>query len=632
MCGISGGFTSEIVNDSLIIDLIKHRGPDSDGFFKENKLFLAHTRLSIQDLSSRANQPMYSDDRRYVIVFNGEIYNHLFLRNHLAEFSFKSTSDTETILYSYIKYGEDCFKQFNGIFAIAIYDREKQELMVARDQYGVKPLYLYYDEQMFLFSSEIKSFLAFNIRKDTEMTAISDYLSFLWCPGEKTPLKYVRKLLPGHYIKVKLGDLLTIKEYKYYNIHFDGKYLKSTKQEVVDRLEEKLLKSVERQMLSDVPIGFFLSGGLDSSLLVAMAKRVHPDKKYQCFTIDTFELEKAEGFASDLYYAKKVAKYLDVDLNIVNASIDIVKDFDKMIWHLDEPQSDAAPLNVLQICDYAKEKGIKVLIGGTAGDDLFSGYRRHQALNYEKYFRYIPHGLGFAIKHLLTKVSSKRPLYRRIKKISADLDKPTVSRLIGYFKWIDDSRKNDIFSANVLARLNAYDSTDYFVELLNEIPDERSWLNQMLFLEMRTFMVDHNLNYTDKMSMACGVETRVPFLDIELVKYATQIPPELKMKGVEVKYILKKVAERYLPHDVIYRSKTGFGAPVRKWITEDLENMIAKRLSKENIENRGIFNYNQVWKLIDDNKTGRIDASYTIWSILAIDSWLRQFIDGEKLF
>lgn len=632
MCGITGGFTREVVNKTLQLELIKHRGPDSDGFFLGENIFLGHTRLSILDLSERGNQPMFSDDGNYVIVFNGEIYNHLEIRKQLTEFKFKSSSDTETILYSYIKFGDDCLKLFNGIFAFSIYNTITNELFIARDQLGVKPLYIYQDEKMFLFSSEIKSFLGFNIFKDLDFKAISDYLSFLWSPGQKTPFKYIKKLLPGHFIKISSNGTFSINQQKYYEIPFSGKYLKNIEPEIIDSLEEKLLKSVERQMLSDVPIGFFLSGGLDSSLIVAMAKKIQPNKRFPCFTIDTTDFEDSEGFASDLYFARKVAKHLDVELNIVKTSIDIIKDFDKMIWHLDEPQADAAPLNVLQICNLARENGIKVLLGGAGGDDLFSGYRRHQALNYEKYFKIIPPFIKSGITSFSRVFPANRPLFRRIRKIAKDLNQSPYQRMFGYFEWIEKERKYALFSNDSKTKLQDYKSTDYFVELLKEIPNEKNALNSLLFLEMKTFLVDHNLNYTDKLSMAVGVEARVPFLDIELVEFATKIPPGLKMKGMEAKYILKKVAERYLPKDVIYRPKSGFGVPIRKWITNDLEEMIGNRLSKDNIDKRGIFNSDEVWKLIDDNKNGKIDVSYVIWSLLAIDSWCRQFIDGEKLF
>lgn len=632
MCGIAGCIGVNKYNIANVIESISHRGPDSSGFFSEDKVFLAHTRLAIQDLSENGNQPMFSVCGRYVIIFNGEIYNHLDVRKKDdRNIFYRSTGDTETVLNAYIQYGHSCLNMLNGIFALAIYDRQENELFVARDQMGVKPLYIYSDNKVLLFSSEIKTFLNFNIDKTLNNKAFANYLSFLWAPGTITPFENVKKLLPGHYIKVKVGQEQKMPSaVKYYNAPFTGMYTKKSEEKLVDELENKLVEAVKRQMLSDVPVGFFLSGGLDSSLIVAIAKKLYPDKKLTCFTIDMNEWgSQLEDFSDDLSYAKKVSDYLRVELNIVKANIDIVKDFDKMVWHLDEPQADPAPLNVLNIATLAREKGIKVLLGGTAGDDLFSGYRRHQALSYEKYFNLIPQFAGRLLRKMIHKLPMSNSSMRRLRKIIKDIDKTTQERMSGYFKWLDTSTMLSLFSKEWQKKLEGYDPAIYFEELNKDIPLENSLLNRILYWEMSTFLVDHNLNYTDKMGMAAGVEVRVPYLDLELVEFSKTLPPKLKMKGNETKYILKKVAERYLPQEIVYRSKTGFGAPVRKWVVNDLENMISENLSSEKIKKRGIFDAEKVCELISNNKKGKIDASYAIWCLLAIESWMQQFIDRK---
>lgn len=334
---------------------------------------------------------------------------------------------------------------------------------------------------------------------------------------------------------------------------------------------------------------------------------------------------------SDLFYARKVAELLDVDLKIVKADIDVVKEFDKMIWHLDEPQADAAPLNVMNIAALARKNGINVLIGGTGGDDIFSGYRRHQAIRFEKIFGVIPNVLGKFIKRTINIIPSKISFIRRLKKIVENIDQPRIHRMAGYFSWLPENRMKNLFSEEWKTKLIDYSQTSYFKELSLDLPVDIDNLNTILYWELCTFLVDHNLNYTDKMAMAFGVEARVPFLDKELVEFAQLIPPNLKMKGKETKYILKKVAERYLPNEIVYRPKTGFGAPVRKWIVEDLDFIIKDRLSPEKIDRRGIFNSKEVWRLIDDNKRGKIDASYSIWALLAIESWLIQFVDQQNI-
>lgn len=367
MCGIVGGIGTIKGDTKSILELISHRGPDSSGYYEQQDFFLGHTRLAIQDLSENGNQPMFSTDNRYVIVFNGEIYNHHEIRAELNEdFDFRSSGDTETVLNAYIKYGVPFLDKLNGIFAFAIYDNKEDEILIARDQFGVKPLYIYQDDDILLFGSEIKSFLTSAINKELSPAAFTIYLQFLWSPGELTPFTYVKKLLPGHYLKFKLSDYKKAKSIKYYQWIVPEQSNQISEKALVDILEEKLLKAVDRQMLSDVPVGFFLSGGLDSSLLVAMAKKLYPDRKFMCFTIDVgnWGIGGIEDFANDLEYAKKVATMLDVDLKIVKADFDILQMFDQMIWHLDEPQADAAPLNVLNIARLARENGIKVLISG----------------------------------------------------------------------------------------------------------------------------------------------------------------------------------------------------------------------------------------------------------------------------
>lgn len=633
MCGISG-FVNISVKINDFINITRHRGPDDNGVYRYNNLILGHNRLSIQDLSAKGHQPFISQDGNFVLVFNGEIYNHWDIREELIKlnYEFFSQSDTETLLNGFIHYGKDILNKLNGIFSFVIFDKEKNELFMARDQFGVKPFYYYHEGDAFAFASEFKAFWQLDIiDKMIDKANFANYLNFLWSPGENIPFKKIKKLLPGHYIQFNL-NAIEIEPEKYYEIPFNGKYSTGSEETLINQLDQHLQLAVQRQMLSDVEVGFFLSGGLDSSLLVAIAKKLFPEKRLQTFTIKTDIKVGNEGFADDLEYARKVAEFLDVDLEIVDAKIDILKDFDKMIWHIEEPQADPAPLNVLNICERAVEMGFKVLIGGTAGDDLFSGYRRHQALNFEKYFDNTPLLVKRFLKLLIKAMPNINATTRRIKKLSQDIDKTKIDRLVNFYSWLPFELLIGLFTDEIQEQIKSNKPGDFLKSLLFNIPEERNWLNRMLYWEMRSFLVDHNLNYTDKMSMAVGVEARVPYLDKDLVEFSTTIPPHLKMKGNETKYILKKVAERYLPKEVIYRPKTGFGAPIREWIKNDLDKMIHDRLSPEKIKVRDIFNEKTVWKMITDNKKGKIDASYPILSLLAIESWMLQFVDKKILF
>lgn len=628
MCGIIGAIGYSNLDSAGILSTMDHRGPDSHGFFDGDNVYLGHVRLAILDLSELGSQPMLDSSGRYVMIFNGEIYNHLEIRKNLeSKYNFLSSSDTETLLYGYIEYGEKVLEILNGIFAFAVFDKVKGEIFIARDQFGLKPLYYYNKDGKFLFGSEIKSFLAFEeFDKTVDLAALVNYITFLWSPGEKTAFANVKKLLPGHYIRVNVAEPNSPKFAKYYDIPFSGKYSTRSEADLVAELDLRLSKAVERQLISDVPVAFFLSGGLDSSAIVAMAKRFLPNQRLRCYTINAADGDD-EGFSEDLLYARIVAKHLDLDLVEVDASVDIVSDFDKMVYHLDEPQADAAPLNVLNICQRAKNDGYKVLLGGTAGDDLFSGYRRHQALNYEDYIKFLPKFLCRIIKKAAVKLKSNSAMARRLKKLTSNLDLSKQERMYGYFEWLPLSITKSLFSSESRKVIDGYAPEMLFFDLLKNIPDERSDLNKALYWEMKTFLPDHNLNYTDKLSMATGVEVRVPFLDTELVEFSTRIPPAIKMKGNTTKYILKKLMESYLPYDVIYRAKAGFGAPVRQWITQDLDKKINSYLSIDAINRRGIFDAEKVQQLIKANKEGVLDASYSIWGLLAIESWHRKFVD-----
>lgn len=630
MCGILGGVN--VKNQVYFNDLltqISHRGPDDEGLYCTEGISLGHQRLSILDLSPKGHQPMFSKNERYVIIFNGEIYNHIDIRAELEKkYEFTSTTDTETILYGYIEYGKELFNLLNGIFALAIYDIEKRDLIIVRDHFGIKPLYYYQENDVFLFSSELKAISKLEgTKKDLNYSAFVSYINFLWSPGKDTPFKHFKKLLPGHYISLNIDNPKDFEIKKYYDIPFSGNYKQQSEKLWIDELDEALQKAVERQLLSDVPVGFFLSGGLDSSLIVAIAAKIMGHSNFNCYTIKTEESIDFEGFANDIHYARKVAQYIGVNLIEVDAKVDIVENFDKMIWHLDEPQADAAPINVLNICKEARNRGDIVLLGGTAGDDLFSGYRRHQALEFEKYFKLIPAPIGRFIKQITHSLAPKTATIRRIRKITANLDKTTEKRMASYYQWLPLEINKQLFNTSIQKYIKDINPLTILTQSLENIPNEKDKLNQMLYWDMKYFLTDHNLNYTDKMSMAVGVEVRVPFLDKELVELSTKIPTRLKLKGNITKYLLKKVAERYLPKEVIYRPKTGFGAPVRKWITNDLDEMINDRLSEKRIKERGIFNSKNVSKLIQDNKKGKIDASYPIWGLLAIESWMQQFVD-----
>jgi asparagine synthase (glutamine-hydrolysing) len=632
MCGILGLITNNPglrARAAEALDTLRHRGPDDIGLCVKGPCALGHTRLAILDLSSLGHQPMELSEAGLTIVFNGEIYNHLDLRVELLARGhvFRSTSDTETLLHAYAEWGADLLARLNGIFAFVIHDQPRGLVLVARDHLGVKPLYYTTGPGLFACASELKALTALGLGGALDRTALANYVYFLWSPGEPTPLAEVRKLLPGHSITIDLATLEAQPPHCFYRLPFGRRDVgQRSEADWVDALDEQLTAAVKRQMLSDVPVGFFLSGGLDSSLLVAIARKLRPGAPIKAFTIGGAHDAK-EGFSDDLPYARRAAEALGVDLEVVSGGSEVVRDFDRVVWHLDEPQADPAPINVLNICNRARECGYKVLIGGAGGDDLFSGYRRHQALRLEPAFRMMPRVLGAGLAELARHLPVSGSAVRRLRKLLRDAASSREDRLTGYFGWIEPAALSRLFSPAWRDSLANYDPRAMLKQRLTDLPRGTADLDQMLYLEMVSFLVDHNLNYTDKLAMAVGVEVRVPYLDREVVDFACGIPVALKMRGVTTKYVLRRLAERYLPREIIYRPKTGFGAPVREWITGPLHPLVQERLSLEQLRLRGIFDPEAVWDMIERNRRGEIDAAYVIWSLLAIESWMLQFHD-----
>ena len=632
MCGFVGVFPRERDGRfEACLSLIAHRGPDDRGVMGELPVQLGHQRLAIQDLSANGHQPMQVANGQVWIVFNGEIYNHRDLRRKLPDsINYRSSSDTETLLYAYLEYGPELLQHLNGIFAFAIYDHRQQKLLVARDPLGVKPLYYYHRDGELRVGSELKSLLSLpGGDRSLNPTALVDYVNFLWCPGSHTPLAHFKKLEAGHCFQFDLRQPhAEITPTKYYELPYHGQYSASSEAELTDQLDALLRQAVQRQLLSDVPVGFFLSGGLDSSLIAALARK-QIGAPFRCYTIRAHTDAATEGFADDLHYAQQVAQHLDVDLRIVEGDADIMRDFDDMIWHLDEPESDPAPLHVRNICRQARQSGDVVLLGGTAGDDLFSGYRRHQALKLEPWLRCLPTGAGKALAAAGERLPTRAPWARRLHKLTQQLGKSPLERMAGYYAWIDERHNKALFADSLQASIRNYHPAQRLIDALQAVPQERQPLNQMLFWDTKFFLTDHNLNYTDKMSMAEGVEVRVPFLDLDLVQFACQLPTALKMHGQTTKYLLKKVAERYLPHDVIYRPKTGFGAPVRQWVTQGKFDYRMAHVRQRAERPDSVFSRAGVERLWSETRSGRLDGAYSVWSVMAIDSWMRQFVEGE---
>lgn len=635
MCGIvgfSGRFERALL--ARMSATVAHRGPDGDGshFSADGAVGLAHRRLAIIDLSPTGAQPMTDAATGVTITYNGEIYNYRELRARLeaAGAAFFGHSDTEVILRLYLAHGRAALPLLNGIFALAIWDPRDRSLLLARDGAGVKPLYYAETRSGFLFASELKALLeCAEVDRTVDSRAVWLYLTYLWSPTPYTMLRAVRKLEPGSALLVRDGRIA--ERWRFYELPYPSPRFDGDASAAIEAVRAALDEAVRRQMVADVPVGAFLSGGLDSSAVVACARRHAPDQRIQCFTIETAHSAAAEGFVDDLPYARRVAAHLDVDLHTIRVGPEIVSHFERMVRHLDEPQADLAPLNALMICELARAHGIKVLLSGAGGDDIFTGYRRHFALMQERWWRWLPAPVRVALATSARALPTGTPFVRRVRRAFGDAGLDGDERLASYFAWLPQADSAPLLAPELRAQLDGWSPLAPLLDSLRAIDDERDALNRMLFLEAKHFLCDHNLNYTDKMGMAVGVEARVPFLDPDLIRLAASLPAEFKQRGAEGKWILKRAMEPMLPREVIYRPKTGFGVPLRRWLRDELRETVDDLLSERSLAARGLFDCAAVARLRALDAAGRIDAAYPLLALCAIELWCRIFLDDPRL-
>jgi asparagine synthase (glutamine-hydrolysing) len=660
MCGIagfSGHFASALLG--AMGTRIAHRGPDDQGEIilqhGNNKVGLAHRRLSIIDLSADGQQPLNAhcacchstSIEGLWLTYNGELYNYRELRAELIArgHTFRTQTDSEVLLHLYAEEGIAMLKRLNGIFSFAIYDGRTShikdnmhtgDLFIARDGLGVKPLYYAQTHSGFLFASEIKALLACaEVGTAIDLIAIHYYLAYLWCPGEQSALLNVKKVAAGEAMIIRNGTIF--KRWNYYDLPYKGNLSLATEKNLSRELDERLTTAVQRQLVADVPVGAFLSGGLDSSAIVAMMRKQLPHQKIQTYCIGFRDGMKSEGNSNDVPYARAVAKHLKVDLKVMEVEADIIQHLQTMLYHLDEPQADPAPIHVYLIAEQARRDGIKVLLSGAGGDDIFSGYGRHRALQLDGLYKWLPHSIrkrmsSYAINVLEGNSRHRNihsPIPRRLAKLFAHCDLPADRRMTNHFQWSPENLRRNLYSADMAAFLYDTDTAAPLLNSLAQIPLEHSALNRMLYLEGKHFLTSHNLNYTDKMSMAMGIEVRVPLLDPDLVDFAVTIPARYKQKGSVGKAIFKKSMEAYLPKSIIYRKKAGFGAPLRHWLKHELKTFVYDTLAEDTLRRRGIFDPKAVTKLLAWNEAGRVDGSYTIFSLLCIELWGKLFVDNR---
>lgn len=629
MCGIAGfiGFEDNMALAKQANCVQKHRGPDNQSTWCDDHIAFAHQRLSIIDLSERANQPFQKAN--FVIVFNGEIYNYKELQQGLLAkgVTFQSDSDTEVVLEYYRHYREKCLDHFIGMFAFAIYDKNSKDLFLARDHFGIKPIFYTRINKQFAFSSELKSLMNLpGFKKEINYKSLISSLNYLWVSGNETMFKNCFKLPPAHYMTIGPNGNVSLN--KYWDIP------EGTNTEGPDNIQAELSRvmedSVKRHMVADVPVSAFLSGGLDSSLLSVLASK--HNSNLSTYTIGTSDKDKRiEKMPDDQKYAKQLAALHKFDHHEILIAADIVKLLPQMVRTLDEPIGDPAAINTFLICDAAKRKGVKVLLSGMGADEIFGGYRRHKAtllaLKYQKVPLFIRKTIEAIVRPLPVKIGSRGiRLTRWAKRFLSFASLPIEEAYQLSYSYYNRDELSSLLKANHETDINT------IYKEHSEIFNSRyknDLVNQMCYTDLHFFLLGLNLSYSDRASMAASVEVRVPFVDKEVVRFAMSVKGDLKIKNGESKYILKKVAEKFLPENIIYRPKAAFGAPIRSWISNELKPLVDDLLSKTVIENRGIFNYSFVKKLIEDDRRGISDNAYRIYQLLTIELWFREFIDRK---
>jgi len=629
MCGLAGfsGFDDNLQLAQLANEIQRHRGPDNQSIWQDDFIAFAHQRLSILDLSAAANQPFIKNN--LLIVFNGEIYNYKELRAQLQlnyGIKFVTNSDTEVILEMFNCYGLRALDHLIGMFAFALYDTVKKSMIIARDHFGIKPLFYTYINGAFAFSSELKTLVDIpGFDKTINPKSLVSCLNYLWVAGDDTMFKGCHKLPPAHYLTFSNDEGIKISKYW----EFDDSLINDdSENEIISDVADTLSDSVKRHMVADVPVSGFLSGGLDSSLIIAIAKKAQHD--LSTYTISTSKRDKKiEQMPEDEKYAKIVASIFNLDHNVIKIDADILSELPRMARTLDEPIGDPAAINTYLICRAARQEGVKVILSGMGADEIYLGYRRHKATLLALKYNKLPVFLKFAIAKIAKRIPVKIfgngfKLGRWLRRFLSFATLPFSEAYMRSYSYFDTYELKQMlrdeyasFVPNIVC-----DHNDLFKAKYKNDP-----VNQMCNIDTQMFMLGLNLTYTDRASMAASVEVRVPFIDKLVVSKAMQIPGSLKIKGGTLKYVLKKSAEKYLPNKIIYRPKAAFGAPIRSWISNELSDMVDDLLSERNIVSRGFFNYPFIKKMIENDRGGLADNAYQIYQLLTLELWCREYLD-----
>lgn len=645
MCGIAG--MVGISDESLLTEMLvrtRHRGPDDSGMYLgsrdrfRNRVALGNNRLSVLDLSPAGHQPMSNEDGAIWVVYNGEVYNFPELRSELLGqgHQLRSETDSEILPHLYEQYGPEMAKRLNGMFAFALWDEPAQKLLLFRDRMGIKPLYYAQAGRKLYFASEIKALLACpEVHAEINLQSLDQYCAFLYVPGPQTMFRGIWKLPPGHMLTWHDGE---IEVKPYWNLQY-GPYLQAGDADLIREFRNLLTRAVGRQLASDVPVGLFLSGGVDSSTLLALASEFNPRTRCYCIAYPG-KAGALEQSSEDVQYARLVAQKFGSKLVEFHVEPDVAGLLPKMVWHLDEPVADPAAISTYLICRDAKSE-VTVLLSGQGADEVLAGYRVHFAPLMAKAVSRIPGGLRRLFANRFLPWLQKHPAIvpaipeglvlaacRHTQRVIGTAGLPAAEQYTLLRSYVSASRLEDLLTADVKQELDR-DYSFRFRERFQECSGEE-FVNQMLYVDSNTFLPDLNLTYSDKLSMACSIEARVPFLDDEVVEFLAKVPPRLKIRFSTQKYLLRAAMKDILPAGVLSRRKAGFGLPVRSWIRNELREMVGDLLSYQQVKARGIFNPEVVANMIQENAAGSADYTLQIWSLLTLELWQQTFLDHNQ--
>ena len=626
MCGIAGIFHTNpckaASTDQLqrMTSVLFHRGPDEGSLHLEGPIGIGHRRLSIIDLKD-GKQPIFNEDKSKVIVFNGEIYNFKALRETLLKkgHRFETQSDTEVILHAYEEYGKRCVHYLRGMFAFAIWDGPKKQLFLARDRVGIKPLYYYWDGKKFLFASEIKAILQDPmVDRTIDPLALDDYLTYLYIPGPKTIFKGIRKLRPGYTLTVSERGL---EEKEYWDLSFEPRNGLSESDYAIGLLE-KLRESVSIHLMSEVPLGAFLSGGVDSSAVVGMMAGLL-DRPVNTASISFQE----DGF-DELPYARAVAQKFQTLANEKTIEASAAKILDALVWYFDEPFADSSMVPTYYVSQVARER-VTVCLSGDGGDENFAGYRRYRFDVFENRVRaLLPSVMRQPLFGTLGWIYPKAdwlPQFFRAKTLLKNLSLPPEQAYYQSMSWFTPEMKSQLYRDPLKKALNSYDP---FSVMKTYFDRTQGWdpLSRIQYVDIKTYLVDDILTKVDRASMAHSLEVRVPFLDHEVVEYAASIPVRYKLRNGEGKYILKKALAKLIPSEILYRPKMGFSIPLARWLRGNLKGMFEDRVLSKDAFIGDFFDPTPIRRCWIQHQRGTRDYAPHLWALLVLECWGRKFM------